>query len=421
MSNNWFIESISLTQTATPPTKEEMEKFLPSSWPTRWEEVDRYVKDGQATISLAHLNPYPNEEAGLAILKQSFGIAVAMPSLKPKKFNFVGHISIIGYSDKQTAKQFFESYQTIPTQGLSALTPGTPMNIPLDDLIKAFAPKEMVKEFESALEKGKKELAKSGVKIEKGKYLGEEAILTVGKDGKRGYNAVLINNFIITGMLSISDALPPGSTPIHARPIDCPCKGNRPCSTRKAAGYIYREEVEQILKSIFSKIKGEKEEAKGADAEIIRGQNKIKNPKEKFEVRKGDIIKTDKRTQANIADSAGNKMWIGGGSGVKINEPSNFELIIGSITAFIKSLQPKSKFEIHTPTVTTGVRGTIFSVWTDKTTTSLTVIEGEVEFSDLKGNKVIVKSNQTCVCSKGQGLQQPITLSMNLKEQFKGV
>lgn len=417
-NNNWFIESISLVKSATPPTKEEMEKLLPSSWPTRWEEVGRYAKDGLVVLSLAHINPWPQYEVGVGILKQGFGLVVAMPSLKPEKFDFVGHINIAGYSDKQTAKQFFESYQTIPTQGLSAPTPGTPMNIPLGDLVKAFAPKEMVKELESALEKGKKEFAKSGVKIvEKGKYLGEEAILTGGKV----CNAVLINNFVIIGMLLMLNALPPGSAPIHARPIDCPCKSNRPCSTHKAAGYIHREEVEQILKSIFSRIKGGREETKEINAEIERSGTKIKNPKEKSRIENGDTIKTNKRAQVNIADSVGNKMWIGGGSRVKINEPSDFELLIGTITGFINKLKPKTKFEIHTPTCGTGVRGTIFSLWTDGQTTSLTVVEGEVDFSDLKGNKVTVKSNQTCICSKDQGLQQPVTLPINLKEQFKGV
>lgn len=252
-SDTWFIESISLSQSTVPPTKEEMEKLLPSSWPARWEEIDRYTKDGQATLTLAHINPYPKEEHGVAILKQGFGLAVPMPSLKPEKFDFVGHLNIIGYSDKQTAKQFFETNLTIFNQGLSVPTPGTSMNIPLENLIKAFAPKEMVKELGSVLEKSKKGLAESGVKIEKGKYLGERAILTIGKDNKVVCNAVLINNFVITGTLLRSNAFEPGNTPIHFP--ECKCKRPYPCSTRKAAGYVHREEVEQILKSIFLRIK----------------------------------------------------------------------------------------------------------------------------------------------------------------------
>ena len=418
----WRIDSISLARdTATHttlPAKEAMEKLMPSSWPARWEEVDRYSKDGMATVSLAHINPYPENEVGVAIQKSGYGIAVAMPSLKPEKFDFVGHLSITGYGDKQTAKQFFENYQTIPTQGLSAPTPGASMDIPLGDLIKTFAPKEMVKELESALEKGKKGLAESGVKIEKGKYLGEKALFAVGKDGTKGVQAVLINNFVITGLLLMSDTFEYGSKRIHA--IKCKRSDNHPpCSTLKDEGFLHKEEVEQINQMIFSRIKGEKEKSEEINAEIIRGQTKIKNPNEKFEVKKGDTIKTDSKTQVNIADSAGNKIWIGGGSKVKINEPSNFELLMGSITAFLSKLQSKTKFEINTPVAVAGVRGTIFSLWTDGQTTSLTMVEGEVEFSDLKGNKVIVKENQTCICTKEQGLQKPVTLPTSLKQQFK--
>jgi hypothetical protein len=403
----WRIESISAVKAATGPTKKEMEKLLPSNWPSRWKEIDRYAEDGLVNVSLAHINPFPEDELGVRILKGGFGIATSKLSLKPEKFDFVAHLSIAGYADKQTARQFFESYQTIFTQGPDAPTPGASIDIPLGDLIKVFAPEELAGEMQSALQGIKEGFAKSGVRIEKEKYLGEEASWYVGDVGKRGCNAVLINNFVITGLLLAAPVvLEPGSAPIRG-------------STRKASGFIHREEVEQILRSIFSKIKGRKAEVKEVSAEITRGQTRVQNPREKFRVKNGDTIKTDKKTQVNIADSTGNKMWIEGGSNVIINKPSDFDLIIGSITAFIKSLKPKTKFEIHTPTATTGVRGTIFSVWTDKTTTSLTVVEGEVEFSDLKGNKTIVKSNQACFCSKDEGLQRPVTLPISVKAQFK--
>ncbi len=427
-TDNWFIESISLTKATTPPPKEEMEKLLssPSSWPQNWEEIDRFSKDGIVNVSLAHINPDPKNEAGVSIEKSGYGIASGMVSLKPEKFDFIGHLSITGYTDKQTAKEFFDSNQNILTQGLAAPTPGASIDIPLGDLIKAVAPKETVKEFESALEKGRKELAGSGVKFEKGRYLGGEALFAVGKDGKRAIQAVLINNFVITGLFLMSDGFDSGSKRIHARRCKLsylPESKHPPCSTLKAEGFVHKEEIEQINRSIFSRIKGEKESEEEADAELIRGAEKIKNPKEKFEVKKGDTIKTDKRTQVNIADGAGNKMWVGGGSRVKINEPSNFELMMGSLTAFLNKLKVKGKFEIHTPTFGSvwTVRGTIFSGYVDQSIASLTVIEGEVEFSDPKGNTVIVKSNQTCTYSKEHGLQKPVTLPINLKEQFKGL
>ncbi len=418
MNNNWFIESISLVKADALPTKEEMEKLLPLSWPPRWEEIDHYAKDGLLTISLAHINPYPNEELGVTILKQGFGIAVPMPSLKPEKFDFVRHLNVIGCSDKQTARQFFESHQAIPVKELMAPAPGLSVNISLGDLIKTFAPKEVAKEFESALEKGKKEFAKSGVKIEKGKYLGEEAILIVGESGKIVCSAVLINNFVIMGELLMSDALEPGSTPIHFP--ECKCKRPYPCSTRKAAGYVHREEVEQFLMSIFARIKGNaKGHANKPCAEIMRGQNITKNPKGKSIIEVGDTIRTNKTTQVNITDTAGNKISIGGKTEIKMDSVFDFQLIVGTVTAFIKKLQPKTKFEVHTPTSAVSVRGTAFSLFTDYNVTTLTVIEGDVEFSDLKGNKVMVKDNQSCICYQEQGLQNPVTLPVNLKEQYK--
>lgn len=418
-NNNWFIESISLTQATAPPTKEEMEKLLPSSWPAGWEEVDRYTKDGLANISLAHINPNPEENPGVTILKGGFGVATGMMSLKPEKFDFVGHLTITGYGDKQTARQFFESYQTIPTQGLTTPIPGAVMNIPLGDFIKAFAPKEMVKGLETVVEKSKESIVQSGVKIERGKYLGEEALFVEKDDKKIVVEAVLINNFVITGLLLMSNGFESGSKRIHA--IKCKCSDKQsPCSTLKAEGFVHREELEQINHSIFSRIKGRKEEQKETNAEIVRGRNIISNPKEKLGIENGDIIRTDSKTQIKLVDKDGNKITIGGNTELKIETASNLKLMSGTITAFLKKIIPKSKFEIHTPITVAGVRGTFFSLWTDKTTT-LTVIEGEVEFSDLKGNKVMVASNQTCICSKEQGLQKPVTLPINLKEQYMEV
>ena len=255
-----FVESVyaPYRTSVSAPKKEDMQKLLPTSWPPRWQEVDRYAKDALVTVSLAHINPYPQHELGVRVIKQGFGIAGPMASLKPEKFDFVAHLSITGYGDKQTAREFFESYRTIPAQGLSAPTPGAAIDIPLGDLIRAFAPKEMVTELQSALEKAKGDFAKSGVpKIEKGEHVGEEAILAVGEDGKKGCNAVLINNFVITGtLLLLPGDLEPGSTRTHT-PI-CKCRSISGCTTLKAAGYMHREEAEGILRAIFARIKATK-------------------------------------------------------------------------------------------------------------------------------------------------------------------
>lgn len=236
-----------------------MEKLLSSSWPAKWEEVNRFAKDGMATVSLAHINPDTENNPGITVLKTGCGIATGIMSVKPEKCDFIGHLSIVGYSDKQTAKQFFESYQNIPTPGASAPTPGASADIPLGDLIKAFVPEETAKELESALKEVKHRMEQSGAAIERKKYLGEEALFVVGKNGKKIAQAVLIDNFVITGLLLATDSLENGNKKIHA--LKCgkqkpPPKSHPPCSTLKAEGYLHKEEVEQINRDIFSGIKG---------------------------------------------------------------------------------------------------------------------------------------------------------------------
>jgi hypothetical protein len=64
-------------------------------------------------------------------------------------------------------------------------------------------------------------------------------------------------------------------------------------------------------------------------------------------------------------------------------ETSLFDLSIGKIwVRVLKLLSQKSKFEVHTPTATAGVRGTIFSVQVDGSgKTSVSVDEGAVAVS----------------------------------------
>ncbi len=465
--NHWFIETVSLSQD-TLPSKEEMEKLL-LPLPPGWKAVNNffYAKNGQVIVRLGHVNPDPvdifegmkaSAETGLVP-----GLTVAkvedlknqIETLYPQKFDYTADLTIIGCADKQTAKQFFESYQTIPTQGLSAKVLGATIDTSLSDLIKVFAPKEMAKEVESALEKGKKELADSGVKIEKGKHLGEKALFHVGKNGKKGCMAILINNFVITGMLSVFEELEAGSTPIHSVKCEktwreheplrlkgkhdvssckaCSCHSSgKTCSTLEKEGFIHREMVETLLKDIFSRIKGKVPE-KETSVNIIRKSEKIENPSDGFKIKDGDTIKTGEGTKVKLADNLKNEISIGGGSTVKVDNQTGFELSEGTIGAMLKKTEKEineklekykekygeDAFKVRTPQSICCPRGTIFSVWTDKNTTTLTVVKGKVEFSDLKGNKVIVSENQFCVCSKEQGLQKPVTAPFNLKEKFK--
>ncbi|MDI6800331.1 MAG: FecR domain-containing protein [Actinomycetota bacterium] len=190
----------------------------------------------------------------------------------------------------------------------------------------------------------------------------------------------------------------------------------------QAEGFINLEAAESLLLGLFKRIKREalEEENEGAGVEIMRGKKRIKPGADKFRVEVKDVIRMSKKGQVNLVDEAGNKMALGAKTEIKIDGPTDFELLGGTITAFIRKLKPKSKFDLKIPFLgVNSIRGTIFSVWTDGETMTLTVVEGQVEFSDLKGNAVMVKENQSCICSKEQGLQLPVTLPVNLKEQYK--
>lgn len=446
----WRIESISSVKAPSLIDQDTMEDFFPSNLPPGWEIIAKHVKDGVYSVTLGHRNPNP------ANINEFYKALAENPFVSPQQLSeivksmqdaqratgmdmtpgggrhdYYATLNITGYPDKKTARQYFESYFA-DFISFDNKAPGAAFDINIGDLLEAFAPKELVKEAKEALGKAQKSLAKTGIKTKKGKFIGEEALFITGKNGEQVCQAVLINNFIVMGDILGYPLLPPGNTPVHSvacqtarekhKKCQCNyCKSHPECSTLKTEDFIHKEKVESLLQDVFARIKGKANEpAKEAGAEIIRGQNKIRNPKETSRIENGDIIRTNSKTQINLADRASNKITIGGNTELKMETVYNLKLMAGTITTFLKKIKPKSKFEIHTPTASTGVRGTIFSVWTDKTTTTLTVIEGEVEFSDLKGNKVMVMSNQTCICSKEQGLQNPVTLPINLKEQFRG-
>lgn len=59
MINDRFIESISIGKSTTPPTKEEMEKLLPSNWPKGWAIIEKYAGTGSLWIKIGHVSPDP--------------------------------------------------------------------------------------------------------------------------------------------------------------------------------------------------------------------------------------------------------------------------------------------------------------------------------------------------------------------------
>jgi len=276
MSNNsWFIESISLTQATTPPTKEEMEKLLPSScWPAEWEEIERYSGSGSLWIKIGHFSPDSyyavNEDINVHLLPET------TPGINVSKYDFTADLRVTYVKDSGT-----------DTLGLSESKPHAEKELLKAKKLLQESGGELSEEERYSLEELMNQASQFVSVVKEMKYLGEKARGISNPDGKTRALSVSIGHFVLDrSLIGSEQCLKPGGTKIHS--VKCYATGShdhKPCSTLKAEGFIHREEAEQILRSIFSRIKGEKEEIEEVNAEIIRGQNKIKNPSEKFEVK----------------------------------------------------------------------------------------------------------------------------------------
>jgi hypothetical protein len=134
---------------------------------------------------------------------------------------------------------------------------------------------------------------------------------------------------------------------------------------------------------------------------IYAGEHKKKIfPKD---IKPDEPIKTDKKTQLEITMPSKDVIKVAQNSEAVIRSESLMEVMKGKIHGLIKKLKPKTKFEIRTLTATTGVRGTEYALSVeDDGTTTVVVLDGEVEFSDKENKKtVIVKKNQKSVVKPG--------------------
>jgi len=209
-----------------------------------------------------------------------------------EKFDYHSFIIITELADEKIAKQTLESRYLVPTKGfLDAPVPG--MNIPgmsdkttLRELFKSgvmkdYITKEQIKEMEKAMGEVKNEFPKN-VKMRKGKYQGFDVTFLEGKnqssivsnikeskDRDKVFDMVRGGRFIVSGtLLRIVNSFPLGATPCDSltkfktktttykigdqtfvnkeiRPVK---------STLVKEGYLHKEEVDKIFKSIFSTI-----------------------------------------------------------------------------------------------------------------------------------------------------------------------
>lgn len=422
-NNKWIIASVSYPEDIV-KSKEEMEKIVLSSLPDGWEVMSKASSKGFIQVKLGHLSPYPKHEQ-VQCLKV---FVCGFPSSKLSKYDFIYDLTVSWVEDKDMldldkTKENISKELEEAKRKLEQIKAGR----------KSYS--RELKEIELLLKNPKKELSK----FKEVRYLGEKARATIDENGEKRIFSILVNRFSIYGsMVSVANQLDPGSKPIHSVRCEktyqeheqirikhgcncwaCKCHSVREgCSTLKKEGYIHREEVENLLRLIISRLKREKAE-KLLQPEIMRNSKKIKSPEEGMEIKKDDIINT-KNAEIMIKDGMGNEISIKSNTEVKFNESETetfLELKTGEIGAKIIKLL-KDGLMVRTPQAVSSVRGTDFGVRVEKglDLTTLTVTEGKVEFSDLKGNKVIVKAGQFCRCTK-YGLEKPITFIEN-KDKF---
>jgi len=128
-------------------------------------------------------------------------------------------------------------------------------------------------------------------------------------------------------------------------------------------------------------------------------------------IKLNELITTDKHTRKEIIIPNVGEVIVNTESECKFKTDKLLEQMKGELFYKIRKLEPH-QFEIRTPVSVIGPRGTQFvtSVEEDGTTT-LTVLEGTVEFSDLDKKKtVVVKKNQRSVVKPGGLPAEPVSI-----------
>jgi hypothetical protein len=116
--------------------------------------------------------------------------------------------------------------------------------------------------------------------------------------------------------------------------------------------------------------------------------------KDGTKLEKGDLLKTDNKSKAELRTSDGSRLIVWGNSRLEVRENGSakiFGLDFGRIKSFVKKLKKDNKFEVRTPLAAASVRGTVFEVGFDEKSKDgyLDVDEGAVEL-EKEGETVTV-------------------------------
>ncbi|MBA3044894.1 MAG: FecR domain-containing protein [Candidatus Thermoplasmatota archaeon] len=448
--NNWFIESISLSKKEIPPTEDEMDKLVPSSWPSGWKELCRVPNRCTISVTLGHLRPCPHSDVSSILSAPR-----SLPNQKSSKYDFLSEFTVAWIEDESMLN--VDQTNNVKKSLLELEKTMKKVEEQYNGLTKEQQEeaKEMYEKQKKMAEEMVKNMAKELQKIKEIEYLGGKARVLIDEKGKPAILSILVGRFsIYDSLVVLSNIIDPGDREICTPKCDAICRNNDriPCvcsgSTLKKEGFAHREEVQDILRSVILKIGGKKDKVASKEKKTVKvthdnGEESVLE--EDSEIRNKDTIRTGNDETVQVMDVTGATLEIGPNTEVKFNSPdliymedgailftgdfndtrgkkekeAELEVTLGELSQIVENIKSEGRgIEVRSPQAVIAVRGTIFSFQTSEGTTTLTVIEGEVDFSDLKGNSVIVKTNQMCTCTDA-GLGKIITIPYNLKEMME--
>lgn len=119
------------------------------------------------------------------------------------------------------------------------------------------------------------------------------------------------------------------------------------------------------------------------------------------------LIQTGADGAAEIAFADGSKVQVGPGATLRIADLTDRRILLDLRDGYARSLVERARgrsFEIRTPTLTAGVRGTDFGVEQKGDTAQVDVFEGRVE-ATRGSERASVGAGQSAVAAPGQALQ----------------
>lgn len=133
----------------------------------------------------------------------------------------------------------------------------------------------------------------------------------------------------------------------------------------------------------------------------------------------GDVImtKNDSAVIISCPDMTQFNMTSNSSIGVDITEKeSTLKLLLGKVMTNVKKMIKDGSMNVEMSQCVAGIKGTILICETDETTSSVQVIEGEVEVTDLKGEKVLLSTGEQITAQDGSiGQVQEFSIDQELQ------